>query len=115
MTRSVMLLAVATGAMVLVPGALAAQAVPQFSFSVRNNTSISLPCEFRIGGEEWRAIELEPGSEWRESGESADAVAQVRCKPPVRQVAYQVTPGNRYAFLRKTPQSAIKLRKIDPQ
>ena len=103
------------GMAVVVPHALAAQAIPQIAFSVRNNTSVPLTCDFQNGDDTWRSIELAPGAEWREPGATDAATAHIKCRPPVRQVACSVSTGHRYAFLRRTPQSPVKLRKIAPQ
>lgn len=92
-----------------------AQPIADVRFSVRNNTAIALPCQVRHGDAPWRQIELAPGGEWREPVDQRDAVAHVRCVPPVQQVAYRLRPGRRYAFLKREGHAVVKLRKIEVQ
>lgn len=95
----------------LLPSVLAAQAIPQFRYSVTNNTAVVLSCRLQVAGGDFEPLMIEPGAEWNDLAQARDTVARISCQPPVRQAVYPVVPGQRYRFLRNNPNARIRLRR----
>jgi hypothetical protein len=88
-----------------------AQTVPQFRYSVTNNTALPLTCQMRTDGSPFEPVTFQPGAEWNNVAPAKDAIVRISCQLPVKQVLYPVIPGQRYRFLRRNANARIKLHR----